>query len=240
MVKQDFFAKPFEAITRAGDNTPQGAAAADQGDTDIAAIAKRHREEAAGHALPDELAPEANIPKPEEKTKRRFGEADDEADHDEKERTKAEKKRLKESDEYEKKNLDDYDKETKKEKLKEEKKARDKAAREAKAQQRIDKINLDFAKNPTGLTLHDLATQGVGEGGAKARQAEQEEALARNLQLGGNKALAAEHQSKAEQLKKELGLASKEDQKDSIRDGLDESQVLKDIRDNTDDLGANK
>ncbi len=242
----DYTNAPAEALTRLFDKTPQGAAAADQGGTDVAAIAHRHLEEAAGGPLAAKLAPAANIATPEEKKKRSFGEAEGDAGDDD----EGEGSDLRKSRGLKKGELDviGADLEAKEDTQREghaadsraDKQAANRAAQEQKAQDKIGKLDKDFAKNPAGLTLHDYATKGSGVGAAKAQEAEREEALARQLQLQGNKGLAAEHQSRAEKLKKELGLPSKEDQKDAIKDGLDESLVLQAIKDNTEGINENQ
>jgi len=98
-------------------------------------------------------------------------------------------------------------------------------------QQERQREKLD--RNPANLSLKDYATEGSGRVAALAQEATREEAAAKQNQLRGDFTHAAQHQDRAEQIKKSLGLPSKLDQKEAFKDGLDESKTLKEIRDNT-------
>ena len=90
------------------------------------------------------------------------------------------------------------------------------------------------------MSLKDYAQHGAGRVAALCQEAVREEDIARQRQLVGDFKGATEHQNRAEQLKHTLGLPSKDDQKKAIKDGIDESEVMKKIRDNTAGIGANK
>ncbi len=138
-------------------------------------------------------------------------------------------------------------KEAKKEEKEEAKEAKEAAkdqSSELKDQEKIReknrKVDEQFAKNPAGLSLGDYATKGSGHVAALAQEAQREEALAKQNQLRGDFGHANEHQERAEQLKKSLGLPSKNDAKDATVKALNEAKVLKDIEKNTRDAGKNK
>jgi hypothetical protein len=132
------------------------------------------------------------------------------------------------------------EKEKDKEQKDQAKEARD-AAKEAQNRKfKLDKADEDRAMNPAGLSLQDYATSGSGHVQALAQEAQREEAKAKENQLRGDFLHAGEHQDRAEQLKKSLGLPSKDDAKDNIKKGLDESEILKKIAKNTEDATANK
>jgi hypothetical protein len=101
------------------------------------------------------------------------------------------------------------------------------------------KVDEHFAKNPAGLSLHDYASQGSGHVAALAQEAEREEKIAKQRQLVGDSKSALDHQDRAEQLKKSLGLPSKDDAKDATVKALNEAKVLKDIEKNTRDAKEN-
>lgn len=132
----------------------------------------------------------------------------------------------------------------------------DRAAKEAlreKLREQAPDEKRDFeaqhrALNPAGLSLHDIASSRVIGGvethgpsaGALAREAESEEKKARDRQLHGDVAGAQQHQNRAEQLKKALGLDNQID-RDALKKVQEESRdYLKAIAKNTDDSSANK
>jgi hypothetical protein len=120
------------------------------------------------------------------------------------------------------------------------------AAREGLAAERTaDKRathDQERALNPAGLSLKDIAENPLIGVDSKpiAQQALREEEQAKRSQLQGNFADAAEHKNRAEELKKSLGLPNDIDKEKAFQDGLDKSEVLKAIRDNTKDMAANK
>jgi hypothetical protein len=119
--------------------------------------------------------------------------------------------------------------------------ARD-AVQDAKQAQSDEIRQRKEAANPTNLSLHDIASAPVigSHATAIAREAEREEKIAKQQQLGGDLKGAQQHQNRAEQLKKELGLDNKID-RDALKDLQTESRdFLKEIRDNTKNIGQNK
>jgi hypothetical protein len=253
---QDYGAAPFEVVTRllGGKDTagiPQGEAAADPNSP--GEILKRHREEAGLAAKPDTATGSSLQDKKEEETGPTYTKRDpktglfdltgrqqraldaenegalDVGGEDAKAKIGAAQDAAKEkavTDKTEDKATKDA---AKKEaiKAKNEEKFRRKGFKDQQS---------DAVRNPGALTLEEAATQGSGEVGAKARQAQEEERLAKQLALQGNKGLAQEHRAKADQLKEELGI---KEPKDDFKDALDESEILKKIEENTAGGGAN-
>ncbi len=186
-------------------------------------ISKGHEEAKAFHEEAGKTAAEITAPE-EEVKKRKVNVEELEEKGDAKEAKKEEKEAAKEA----------------KAEAKEVATEQKDALKSEQKQRKLDKLDSDFAKNPTGLSLADYATKGSGHVAALAQQATREEAIAKQRQLVGDFKGATEHQNKAEQLKKSLGLPSKEDAKDSVKQGIDDSEVMKQIRDNTANSGTNK
>lgn len=89
------------------------------------------------------------------------------------------------------------------------------------------------------LTLGELAADGTGSTGARARRAVREEERAKTRAKAGDLKGAQRHQNRADAIKRQLGTLkdSEKDLQAKFKGALDDSTVLKEIKANTDKLG---
>ena len=87
------------------------------------------------------------------------------------------------------------------------------------------------------VTYRQLIARFGNAQAAKAKEGLREEKQSREDQIRGDLKGAQQHKARAEEIKKELGI---KEPKDEFKSALDDSEVLKSIRDNTAGSGKNK